>query len=139
MRSRCPATATVSPARFPAARGKTTGHPGVIARWPVVGGEFLVGLEAEAGLDGFARKDERDLRPDGDDLRQIGAEESGRPLVPAQLRIDIADRADLNRLRKKLGSAPVEMPVPAVPVVGARIRQIVGETGRDTCPVLGSK
>src|SRR5271156_1707535 len=69
---------------------KRQGHPGVPAGRPVVGGEFPKGFEAEVGLDGLAREDERDLRADRGDARQIGSEEPGRALIPRELRVDIA-------------------------------------------------
>src|SRR5215468_10985049 len=83
-------------------------HPGIPARGPVLGGEFLVSLDVEEALHGAYREDESDLRPDGRHLRLEAADVISRAAVAADLLVDIADETDKGLLAQELRGGPVE-------------------------------
>jgi hypothetical protein len=58
--------------------------------------------------------------------RLVGSEESGGATVRGDLLKEIADRTNLQLLGDELRRTPIDVPVDAVLVAGARIEKVVG-------------
>jgi hypothetical protein len=94
-----------------------------------LGVEIPLPFEIKIRLHRRARNDDSKLRPDAHSARFERAQFRYATAVRRELIVDIADHANHQGLGQKLRCAPVEMPIDTVPIIGARIDEIVGKAG----------
>ena len=74
------------------------------------------------------RNDDSQLWANTDNARLKGADMVARATVRGDLLVEVTNRSEENLFGDELRSAPVQMPIDAVLVVGAGVNEVVGET-----------
>ena len=91
--------------------------------------KLKIGLQVQISLHVADRENVAYLWSNSDNLRLKGLQYWKGADVRSDLFVEVADRPDLPLLRQELGSAPIQVPINSVLIIGAGVDEISSKAG----------